>query len=43
MLGSINVPLFGTRPIERINVEARVDITGYDFGDYDRNGAVNAD
>jgi len=41
MLGSIIVPLFGTRPIERINVEARVDIAGYDFGDYDRNGAVN--
>ncbi len=40
MLGSINVPLFGSRPIQRINVEARVDITGYDFGDYNRNGAV---
>lgn len=43
MLGSINVPLFGSRPIQRINVEARVDIAGYDFGDYDRNGAVTAD
>jgi hypothetical protein len=41
MLGSINVPLFGTRPIERINVEARVDIVGYDFGDYNRSGAVD--
>jgi hypothetical protein len=43
MLGSIDVPLFGTRPIERINVEARVDIVGFDFGDYNRSGAVNAD
>lgn len=43
MLGSINVPLFGSRPIQRINVEARVDIAGYDFGDFDRNGAVNAE
>ncbi|HJQ80817.1 MAG TPA: hypothetical protein VJ828_12715 [Lacipirellulaceae bacterium] len=43
MLGSIDVPLFGSRPIQRINVEARVDIAGYDFGDYDRSGTVNAD
>jgi hypothetical protein len=43
MLGSIDVPLFGTRPIQRIDVEARVDIVGYDFGDYDRNLMVNAD
>jgi hypothetical protein len=43
MLGSINVPLFGSRPIQRINVEARVEIVGYDFGDYDRSGEVNAD
>ena len=43
MLGSIDVPLFGSRPIQRINVEARVDIIGFDFGDYDRSGAVNAD
>lgn len=41
MLGSINVPLFGSRPIQRINVEARVDIVGYDFGDYNRNGAID--
>jgi hypothetical protein len=41
MLGSINVPLFGSRPIHRINVEARVDITGYDFGDYSRNGTID--
>jgi hypothetical protein len=41
VLGSINVPLFGTRPIQRINVEARVDIVGYDFGDYNRNGAID--
>jgi hypothetical protein len=43
MLGSIDVPLFGSRPIQRINVEARVDIVGYDFGDYDRNLVVNDD
>jgi hypothetical protein len=43
MLGSIDVPLFGSRPIQRINVEARVDIVGYDFGDYNRSGQVNAD
>jgi hypothetical protein len=43
MLGSVNVPIFGRRPIERINVEARIDIIGYDFGDYDRSGQVNAD
>ncbi len=43
MLGSIDVPLFGLRPIQWINVEARVDIVGYDFGDYDRSGAVNSD
>ncbi len=42
MLGSINVPLFGSRPIQRINVEARVDINGYDFGDYNRSGVVDA-
>jgi hypothetical protein len=42
MLGSINVPLFGSRPIQRINVEAQVDIVGYDFGDYNRNGVVDA-
>jgi hypothetical protein len=43
MLGSIDVPLFGTRPIQRINVEARVDIIGYDWGDYNRSGQVNGD
>jgi hypothetical protein len=43
MLGSIEVPLFGSRQIQRINVEARVDIIGYDFGDYDRNLVVNAE
>jgi hypothetical protein len=41
MLGSIDVPLFGSRPIQRVNIEARVDITGYDFGDYSRNGAID--
>jgi hypothetical protein len=43
MLGSIEVPLFGSRQIQRVNVEARVDIIGYDFGDYDRNLVVNAE
>jgi hypothetical protein len=42
MLGSIDVPLFGSRQIQRVNIEARVDIVGYDFGDYDRNLEVNA-
>jgi hypothetical protein len=42
MLGSVNVPLFGARPIERINVEASVLVAGYDFGDYDRDGSVDA-
>jgi hypothetical protein len=42
MLGSINVPLFGNRPIQRINVEAQVDIVGYGFGDYNRSGMVDA-
>jgi hypothetical protein len=41
MLGSINVPLFGSRPIQRINVEAQVDIVGYDFGDYNRSGLID--
>jgi hypothetical protein len=40
MLGSVNVPLFGARPIERINVEASVLVTGYGFGDYNRDGSV---
>jgi hypothetical protein len=42
MLGSVNVPLFGTRPIQRIDVEASVLVAGFVFGDYDRNGSVNA-
>jgi hypothetical protein len=42
MLGSINVPLFGSRQIERINVEATVDVIGYDFGDFNRDNVVNA-
>ena len=43
MLGSVDVPLFGSRPIERINIETQVNIIGYDFGDYDRSGEVDAD
>jgi hypothetical protein len=42
MLGSIVVPLFGSRPIERINVEATVMAAGYDFGDYNRDGTITA-
>ena len=42
VLGSVNVPLFGNRPIQRINIEASVDIIGYNFGDYNRNGVVDA-
>jgi hypothetical protein len=42
MLGSVSVPIFGTRPIQRVNVEATVNVTGYNFGDYDLNGVVNA-
>lgn len=42
VLGSVNVPLFGSRPIQRINIEASVDIIGYNFGDYNRNGVVDA-
>lgn len=28
MLGSVTVPIFGSRPIQRINVEATVNVTG---------------
>jgi hypothetical protein len=42
MLGSVTVPIFGSRPIQRINVEATVNVTGYNFGDYDLNGVVNS-
>jgi len=42
MLGSVNVPLFGERPIQRINIEASIEITGYEFGDYNRDGSVDA-
>jgi hypothetical protein len=42
MLGSVDVPLFGSRPIERINIEAIVSLVGYDFGDYNRDGSVDA-
>ena len=42
MLGTIDVALFGERQIERINLEGNVQIIGYDFGDYNRDGAVDA-
>ena len=42
MLGSVNVPLFGSRPIERINVEATVNVIGIDYGDFTRDGRIDA-
>jgi len=42
VLGSINVPLFGQAPIQRVNLEASVAVVGYDFGDYNRDGSVDA-
>jgi PEP-CTERM motif len=42
VLGSVTVPIFGSRPIQRINLEAEVNIIGYDFGDYNRSGKVDA-
>ncbi len=42
MLGSVTVPIFGSRPIQRINLEATVGLTGFAFGDYTRDGLVNA-
>ncbi len=41
MLGSVTVPLFGSRPIQRINLEATVGLTAFAFGDYTRDGVVN--
>jgi hypothetical protein len=41
MLGSVTVPIFGSRPIQRINLEATVGLTGFAFGDYTRDGQVN--
>jgi hypothetical protein len=41
MLGSVDVPLFGSRPIQRINLEATVGVTAFAFGDYTRDGVVN--
>jgi hypothetical protein len=41
-LGSVAVPIFGTRPIQRVNVEATINVIGYNFGDYDLNGVINA-
>jgi hypothetical protein len=42
MLGSVNVPLFGSRPIQRINVEATVNVEGYDYGDFNRDHQIDA-
>jgi hypothetical protein len=42
MLGSVNVPVFGSRPIQRINVEATVNVVGYDYGDFTRDGRIDA-
>lgn len=44
MLGSVDVPIFGNRPIQRLNIEASVVITGFDFaiGDYNHDGGVDA-
>jgi hypothetical protein len=42
VLGSMDVPVFGSRPIQRINVEASVSITGYDPGDYNRDASIDA-
>jgi hypothetical protein len=42
VLGSVNVPLFGSRPIQRINVEANVSISGFDYGDFNRDAKVDS-
>jgi hypothetical protein len=42
VLGSVNVPLFGSRPIQRINIEASVLITGFDYGDFNRDAKVDS-
>jgi hypothetical protein len=41
-LGSIDVPLAGNRPIKRMNLEAKISVVGYDFGDYNRDFSVDA-
>lgn len=40
-LGSISISPFGSLPIQRVDVEATIRVTGYRFGDYDLNGVVN--
>jgi hypothetical protein len=42
VLGSVDVPVFGLRPIQRINFEASVTITGYDYGDFNRDALIDA-
>ena len=42
VLGSVDLPLLGSRPIQRINIEASVDVIGYDFGDFNRDFVVDA-
>jgi hypothetical protein len=42
VLGSVEVPVFGLRPIQRINFEATVSLTGFDYGDYNRDAAISA-
>jgi hypothetical protein len=41
-LGSIDIPLAGNRPIKRMNIEATISVVGYDFGDFNRDGLVDA-
>ena len=42
MLGSVTVPIFGSRPIERINIEAVINVSAYDYGDFNRDGQIDA-
>lgn len=41
-LGSIDIPLLGSRPIQRINLEATVRVEGFAFGDYTLDGVIDA-
>ena len=41
-LGSIDIPLAGNRPIKRMNIEATISVVGYNFGDFNRDGFVDA-
>lgn len=42
VLGSVEVPIFGLRPIQRINLEASALLTGIDYGDYNRDATIDA-